>query len=294
MAAITDHAIPPGHDSALANKRLPNAAHSDPAEIDPFSRLPSEVLRLVPAYIADHRSLARLCCVSKMWSTLASRDEYWRPLFLARWRAPRNNKSVAVGALQDAPDAVAIEHVPWKNLFEHRTALDRRWRVGDPVAKTFSLPSDTIRVFLRPGWLAVTTSEGSTVLLRTDGSLISNLYSGRRSISNCVAVHPDRTTIATGMSDGEVRLWELATGGYKRTLGNQGSTAFWETNGDRLFSLSSNGMVRMWNASTGACEREEVAVWDIESGALLIRVTTVMTGADFSGYVQMIENQLLI
>ncbi|KAI9328134.1 hypothetical protein DFJ73DRAFT_766125 [Zopfochytrium polystomum] len=120
------------------------AAPADAATPNSLSQLAPEIAHRILVLVADYRSLARLCCVSKLWSIRAADDAYWRPLFLARWRAPRSLPNGTRGitlALESNEEGVLMtedddhaERVAWKKLYKHRLALDLHWtRVCDSL-----------------------------------------------------------------------------------------------------------------------------------------------------------------
>ncbi|KAI9327748.1 quinon protein alcohol dehydrogenase-like superfamily [Zopfochytrium polystomum] len=164
-AAPTANAPPHLRDHPAADQR------------DLLSRLAPEIAHRIVNYVADHRSLGRLCCVSKLWSVLASRDAHWQSLFLGQWEMPRmparrlraagnetRGAEAGCGSRNDPAEAATpvmetlgsdpggssidpatamppIEDVAWKKLYEYRLALERRWTNGLPVRREFPLDS---------------------------------------------------------------------------------------------------------------------------------------------------------
>lgn len=71
---------------------------------------------------------------------------------------------------------------------------------------------------------------------------------------NAVAWQPNGNQIATGGSDGTVRVWDATTGNttyvYKRHKGSVNAVA-WSPDGQQIASGSNDGTVQVWNADTG-------------------------------------------
>lgn len=73
-----------------------------------------------------------------------------------------------------------------------------------------------------------------------------------------LAFSPDGRMLAAGLYDKTIRLWEVSTGSYKRTLeGHKGpvnSIAF-SPDGKILASSSSDTTIRLWDTALGSCQQ---------------------------------------
>ncbi|KAI9345497.1 WD40-repeat-containing domain protein [Zopfochytrium polystomum] len=323
---------------------------------DRLSCLPPEIAHRVLSLVADARSLARLSCASKQWSSVASRDAYWRPLFHSRWRSPRMRAAPSQAGRNDAPGAAnagrsseaagspwQIEEVAWNKLYEYRHALERRWTSGQPERREFPLrPGEEISC-LHKSLIVTSYSTGYTVLRRSDFSTVLTLpVALTPHVCLESEINADGTAILAAVSNETVQLWDLRTGESKAVLnGHQGTInsfgwidsfifsvdcreaklwdaatgvllhtidsqplgiCIWNTDGHRLFSLSTDSRIRIWNPATGRCERVlvqcypnaartvygrlladhtyvvtswrslETSVWDVETGNLVSRI----------------------
>jgi WD40 repeat protein len=89
-----------------------------------------------------------------------------------------------------------------------------------------------------------------------------------------IAFSPDGTLLATGDAEGELRLWEVATGklvvNFAGHLGWVWSLAF-SPDGQLLASCSSDKTIRLWDVNTGKCLRtlsgHTSSIWSVAFSA---------------------------
>ena len=83
-------------------------------------------------------------------------------------------------------------------------------------------------------------------------------FSGHTNWVRSLAFSPNGRTIASGSGGGTIRLWDVATGTYRRTLaGHTGwvSSVAFSPDGNTLASGSSDKTIRLWNVDTGTHTR---------------------------------------
>ncbi|KAI9343786.1 WD40-repeat-containing domain protein [Zopfochytrium polystomum] len=238
-------------------------APADAATPNSLSQLAPEIAHRILVLVADYRSLARLCCVSKLWSIRAADDAYWRPLFLARWRAPRSLPNGTHGitlALESNEEGVLMtedddqaERVAWKKLYEYRLALDLQWTRGDPVVRRFPLPPFANPTRLHSECFVMWLPSAFKIFRRSDMSDMQTLRAAdiHDWDATCVEINQEGTVAVTGWSDWKVRVWDLSTGACNLVLeGLQGVPAFVGWVRCFLFAAYFGG-ARVWDGNTG-------------------------------------------
>ncbi len=95
-------------------------------------------------------------------------------------------------------------------------------------------------------------------LLDCEPRVALRLGLGHRGSARSVSWSPDGSLIASGSSDGSVRLWQAATGEAVRVLAGSGGRVLavsWSPDGSLIASGSDDGSVRLWQAATGEAVR---------------------------------------
>lgn len=84
---------------------------------------------------------------------------------------------------------------------------------------------------------------------------------GHKDSISCMCKHPSQLcNLVSGSYDGEVRIWNLATGACKRTiLAHDGITRgiIYVPNGEQLITIGDDKTIKTWNTSLTASENEE-------------------------------------
>ena len=111
-----------------------------------------------------------------------------------------------------------------------------------------------------------TTTEARGALLSTQVQYFSGRLTGHTGPVNAVAFAPDGRTLATGSSDGTVKLWRVSDRRLTATLGGPGgavrAVAF-SPDGRTLASAKADGTVRIW----GSVGHQPLAVLTAQRGA---------------------------
>src|SRR5262249_28143088 len=117
-------------------------------------------------------------------------------------------------------------------------------RIGDfPTSMAWSADSQRLRILHRD-WQII------------DWDLASNTQSKRNNSLKLLAWSPEGPQLASGHSDGTVKIWEWETGKEPKNLkGHTGEivSLTWSLDGKRLVSLDDEGVIRIWNP--GAAEQ---------------------------------------
>ncbi len=74
--------------------------------------------------------------------------------------------------------------------------------------------------------------------------------------SGSVAFSPDGQTLASGGEDQMVKLWEVNTGQYLKTLQGHGNcvrSIVFSPDGQTIASGSEDGTIKLWDVKTGEC-----------------------------------------
>ncbi|MBD2255107.1 WD40 repeat domain-containing protein [Nostoc parmelioides] len=138
------------------------------------------------------------------------------------------------------------------------------WRTGQ-IIRIKDDPDAYQRGFRNFKTQPATFSRDGQTLFATSGSgsmLQSwNVKTGKRtgsfdakSLINAVALSPDGNTLATGIRDNAIKLWNIHDGKLIHTLtGHQGQvrTVAFSPDGTLLASGSRDGSVKLWNITTG-------------------------------------------
>ncbi|KAI9309992.1 WD40-repeat-containing domain protein [Zopfochytrium polystomum] len=246
----------------------------DATATDLLSRLPAEIADRILAHIPDYKTVCRLACVSKLWSTRTAADDLWRSLFLARWNMPRRaptppppplpsaaptargpSSDVDIAAFASATQHLQFATLHWKMRYKHRQAIDRRWRRGNPVIRLLPL-RDAFFVAVHPDLVvAAHMRTGDTRLMRrSDWTCVATLK-GHDERVFCADVSADATAVLTGSVDMTVRKWDTATGRCTMVLrGHQMHLrrVSFVGNGAFVFSVCFGSNAKVWDAASGA------------------------------------------
>jgi WD40 repeat protein len=129
----------------------------------------------------------------------------------------------------------------------------RIWRSTGGLAKRFRTGASVVRVvFSRDGSLLFALSvDGTARIWRTSDWTYVHTLRGRRPFV-AADISADERTVATAEAGGAVRLWEVASGGVRRTLGSHGAVAVVAFSPDGKLLVTAGGKVaRLWRVDDG-------------------------------------------
>ncbi|KAI9350568.1 WD40-repeat-containing domain protein [Zopfochytrium polystomum] len=211
---------------------------------DVLSTLPSEIVDRTLAFIGDARSLARLGCVSKLWSSHAAADAHWRRLFLERWPAP-NVAPLPINEVEDPPTPPP----PWKLLYQHRLVLHDRWTQRTPIVKHF--PAANLIVAIDPVRIVTAAPDGTLRVLRRDNAACIQTLVGHTDPIRSADVSDDGRLVVSASYDRVVRLWDAESGRCVRSIEMPDTlpthVRFVARNGDRFVTATLEGTVSVWD-----------------------------------------------
>ncbi|KAH9386155.1 coatomer subunit alpha [Nematocida major] len=135
--------------------------------------------------------------------------------------------------------------------------------INDNIFASVSL-DQTIRVW---DYSALVTKSQASVMdiLGVPEVILKHIVDGHDRGINCIAVHPEAETFATGGDDSTIRIWEVTQDGVveKETLQGHHShvSALCYTKADTLISNSEDGTMKVWNVK----KRKPVKSFKVES-----------------------------
>jgi WD40 repeat protein len=170
-------------------------------------------------------------------------------VFDAATGAERAHIETGLGDIDCAIFDEKAEHV----FATHRGHVVSEWRIADArqVLK-LEAPSAVASMLLLAGGkkLAVATWLGPVEVWDLDSQARTEL-TGHSQRVRCFAQSPDGTLLATGGEDGDVRLWEVATGAplttFSANAGPIHDVGFADVTGRTLLSLHDDGVVRSFD-----------------------------------------------
>jgi WD40 repeat protein len=101
----------------------------------------------------------------------------------------------------------------------------------------------------------IPSRDGEVVVVDVEtGAVAKKIDCGHRDTVNAIAFSPDGKLLASGSSDRQVRVFEVASGKLVQTL--EGHTSYvqgvsWHRNGRVLASAGAEKTVKLWNLQTG-------------------------------------------
>lgn len=247
--------------------------------IDFLHKLPVELSCVVLSF-CDEKTILECTHVSKYWYLLCKDNHVWRALYLHHH------------GMVYPPSYAAINY---KQLYQRKLELVRRWRKGDNVhMQTVLGHADSIYCVQFDSEKIVTGSRDRTIKFWYGGYCFKTLKGHHASVLclqyddeilvsgssdhtllvwsmktfqvvHCLRGHQsgvldvcfDKVKIVSCSKDATIRVWQRETGALLQTLmGHRGPVNAIQFHENRLVSASGDTLIKLWDMETGHCLRD--------------------------------------
>lgn len=113
---------------------------------------------------------------------------------------------------------------------------------------------NAIAIDVTGNMVAAAGPHGNVTLWNAEGGTLLRRCVGSHDDATCAAISPDRSLLAVGGIEGEVRVFDIATGQIKFNLGNHGSRLLgvaFSPDGKLLATTCWDAILRWWNPTDG-------------------------------------------
>lgn len=207
-----------------------------------FNILPSEIVLHIFSFFDATQLCLSLMRVCTLFAAIALDESLWKPLYYHSWRDHRAHIVV------DSNGSAS-----WRSLFGEQYLTEQNWWRGHNTVNTFYGHKGAVRCMQFSGDTLVTGSADKTIKVwnLSNRQCAQTLHDNKWIRSLCFDA-PTATLITTGMDSTQAKLWSLTTETVSHVLDvHRGWITSLQLSMPRLVTGSLDGIVRIWDASTG-------------------------------------------
>lgn len=235
--------------------------------IDFIATLPVEISLKILCYL-DCKSLCNAAQVSRKWKELADDDRVWHhmceqhidrkcpncgwglPLMHMKRAREYNNEDDAPSSKRQRSEC---KKRPWKSVYSERYQLEKNWRNGSYVLKTFQGHKDGITCLQFNRKYLMSGSYDTTIKIWNveTGECIKTLAGHSKGVR---ALAFDSQKLITGGLDSTVKVWNYHSGKCIATYrGHEDAVSSVDFSGKTIVSGSADCTVKVWHVDSRTC-----------------------------------------
>lgn len=214
--------------------------------IDPISKLPPEIVRLVLSYIDPRLLLFKFASLNHQWYNHIVGD-------LLLWRYfIRSNKSLTNASKEQSLDHHSIPSLI--SSFHYQSQLEHNWKTN--LCRTWSIEchgNHVVTCVQVDGDRVITGADDGTIKI-WDGSTgkLQRTLNGHS--GGVWALKAFGDILVTGSTDRTLIIWDLREGNHRILIGHTSTVRCLEiVEGKWIVSGSRDGTLRVWDIHTGRC-----------------------------------------